>query len=430
MGSGETGLGVDIALGVAHAFPVAVRARLVVRLGAAGLAASFVGCGSGRASIAGGSEATTRFEGGAQSGSVGASSGESASGAVSPGQGGDASTSDASMAQTVTTDAASAVLGGDGSSGAAGGGEAGASLASLYSCDVGLAADPAVVWVEDFEEGAVSAVTSRYESAANPAGMALIADVPGQSCGKASMKLTSGMQANATDLYKRLVPGHDEWFVRWYAKYQAGVTWHHTGVWMGGYDPPTPYPNPQAGLKPVGNDRFSVSIEPVYGVGQPNPRFDYYNYWMQMHSWMDVPQGDTAYYGNSLVHQTSFTADDNTWMCLEVHIKLNTDVSSSSGALLEVWKNDALIQHFDPASPVGCWIKDKFCASGADATECTDYPNLCAKPFVPLDLEWRSTTALQLNVFWPQNYITDGSDGSVQYDDMVVATRRVGCLQK
>jgi hypothetical protein len=304
----------------------------------------------------------------------------------------------------------------------------GVGLSATYPCDKGLASDPAVIWLEDFEEGTVSAVTSRYDSANDPPGMALVADIPSSSCGAASMKLTSGTAANATDLYKRLVPSHDEWFVRWYAKYQAGVTWHHTGMWFGGYDPPLPYPDPQAGLKPNGDDRFSIAIEPVYGIGQPNPRFDFYNYWMQMHSWEDQPEGGTAYYGNALVNQTSFTEDDATWMCLEVHVKLNTDLASSTGAILEVWKNDTLVQHFDDAAPVGCWIKDKFCVSGTDGTECTSYPNLCAMPYVPLDLQWRSTSALALDAFWPQNYITAGPDGSVEFDDMVVATSRVGCL--
>jgi hypothetical protein len=258
--------------------------------------------------------------------------------------------------------------------------------------------------------------------------MALVADVPAKSCGRASMKLTSGVNANATDLYKRL-PANDELFVRWYAKYQAGIQWHHTGVWFGGYDPPTNYPNPQAGLKPNGDDRFSISIEPIYGIGAQNPRLDYYNYWMAMRSWMDVPMGNTAYYGNALVHRSSFTADDDQWICLEVHVKLNMDLTSSAGAELDVWKNDALVQHFDAQAPTGCWIKDKFCASGADGSECTAYPDLCQQPFVPLDLQWRSTAALALNYFWPQNYITQGPDGSVSYDEMVVAKVRVGCLQ-
>jgi hypothetical protein len=308
------------------------------------------------------------------------------------------------------------------------GGQAGTFLAATHPCDQGIAGDPAVVWAENFEEGSVGGVTSRYDSANNPPGMALVADVPAKSCGKASLKLTSGVNANATDLYKRL-SGKDELFVRYYAKYQAGTQWHHTGVWFGGYNPSTPYPNPMAGLKPNGDDRFSISIEPVYGVGAANPRLDTYDYWMQMHSWMDVPSGNTAYYGNAIVHQTGFIVDDAQWMCLEVHVKLNTDPASSTGAALDVWKNDALIRHFDAQAPVGCWIKDKFCPAGADGTECTSYPNLCAMPYVPLDQQWRSTTALELNYFWPQNYITQGPDGSVQYDDMVVATSRVGCLR-
>lgn len=300
-------------------------------------------------------------------------------------------------------------------------------LSSKYPCDANLASDPAVYWLEDFEEGTVAAVTARYDSANNPPGMALVPDIPPKSCGRASMKLTSGANANATDLYKKLVPAHDEWFVRYYAKYQHGISWHHTGVWIGGYAPPSPYPNPQAGLKPNGDDRFSVSVEPVYGVGQPNPRLDFYNYWMGMHSWMDQPQGSTAYYGNSLVHRNAFTADDDTWICLELHVKLNSDFTSSAGAMLEVWKNDTLVQHFDDSAPLGCWIKDKFCPTGADGAECTAYPNLCAQPLIPLDLQWRSTSSLQLDAFWPQNYITQGPDGSVLYDDMVVAASRVGC---
>jgi hypothetical protein len=144
---------------------------------------------------------------------------------------------------------------------------------------------------------------------------------------------------------------------------------------------------------------------------------------------MAQPMGSTAYYGNALVHQNSFTADDSTWICLEVHVKLNSDPNSSTGGELDVWKNDSLVQHFDAQAPSGCWIRDKFCLPTADGTECTSYPTLCLQPYVPLDLQWRSTTALQLNYFWPQNYITTGTAGSVQFDDMVVATSRIGCLQ-
>jgi hypothetical protein len=148
-----------------------------------------------------------------------------------------------------------------------------------------------------------------------------------------------------------------------------------------------------------------------------------------MHSWMDQPQGDQAYYGNSLVHQNAFTADDDTWICVEVHLKLNRDVSSATGAALDLWRNDVLVQHFDNQSPLGCWIKDNFCPAGADGSECTDYPSLCLEPYVPVDLQWRSTTALQITGVGFRNYITEGTAGSVQYDHVVAATARIGCLQ-
>jgi hypothetical protein len=42
----------------------------------------------------------------------------------------------------------------------------------------------------------------------------------------------------------------------------------------------------------------------------------------------------------------------------------------------------------------------------------------------PTGLQFRSTTALKLNAFWPRAYLTVGEAGSVGYDDMVVATER------
>jgi hypothetical protein len=112
-----------------------------------------------------------------------------------------------------------------------------------------------------------------------------------------------------------------------------------------------------------------------------------------------------------------------------VHARLNTDLASSGGAVLEVWKNDALVQHYDESAPLGCWIRDKFCPEGADGAECTDYPSLCGTPHVALDQQYRSTSALRFNAFWPQNYITEGPDGALQFDQMVVATQRIGCTR-
>src|SRR3989442_886262 len=161
---------------------------------------------------------------------------------------------------------------------------AGSALADRYPCDRGIAGDPAVVWAENFEEGSVSAVASRYDSHNNDAGMALVADRPAASCGAAAMQFTAGGAASATDLYKLLLPGHEEYFVRWYVKYEAGAPWHHTGVWFGGDVNNNPYPFPHAGERPNGNDRVSFAMEPVWGIGGPNPPLDLYHYLMNMHT--------------------------------------------------------------------------------------------------------------------------------------------------
>jgi len=298
-------------------------------------------------------------------------------------------------------------------------------LSDDYPGDVGIGGDQAVVWFEGFDAASVGAVTARYDQAQGQARMQLVADQPPGAGGASAMAMTAGQGVDAVDLYKML-PNHDELWVRWYAKYQPNIPWHHSGMWFGGYSPPTAFPSPMAGISPAGDDRVSWSIEPIYT--SPSLRFDFYAYWMRMHSWTAnafPPNDGTAYYGNAMIHRNDFTVDEDQWVCLEVHAKLNTDPSSGTGAVLEVWKNDAAVAHFDDTGPLGYWIRDKFCSS-ADGAECTDYP---APATEVLDLQFRTTTALQLNVFWPQNYITDPAMGTLTYDQMVVATTRIGCLR-
>jgi hypothetical protein len=296
-------------------------------------------------------------------------------------------------------------------------------LSDRYPGDNGLGGDPAVIWFEDFEAASVAAVTGRYDQAQGMARMQLTTDAPKGN----ALAMTSGGAVSAVDLYKQL-PDHDDVFVRWYAKYDASIPWHHSGMWFGGYNPGMTFPSPNAGNRPAGNDRFSIALEPMWGVGTASARFDFYNYWMGMHSWMMPPVDDngTAYYGNSFIHRNSLTIDEMQWVCLEVHVRLNTSGSSAQGAVLEVWKNDAAVVRFDDAGPMGYWIRDKFCPTSGDGRECTDYPAAFNEI---LALQLRSTTAFGVNAFWPQNYITDPTMGTLRFDQMVVATTRVGCMR-
>jgi len=112
--------------------------------------------------------------------------------------------------------------------------------------------------------------------------------------------------------------------------------------------------------------------------------------------------------------------------CYEIHLKVNPDPTTETGAVLEVWQNDSLIRRFDDTGPMGYWVKDKFCPVDADGTECTTYKP--ANPtLVPLDQQWRITSALKINYIWPRNYNIQTPNSEFILDDMVVATQRVGC---
>lgn len=298
-------------------------------------------------------------------------------------------------------------------------------LAAQYPGDVGIGADSSVVWSENFEESTLSAFTSRYDTVNNSTGMAFVTNVPAASSGTHALGLTSsGSGANATDFYKNFInfsSGYTELYYRWYVKYQAGIAWHHSGFWCGGYNPATNWANPQAGSKPSGSDRVEIAIEPVWGTGTLSPRLDFYNYWMNQHTCSGC---GGSYWGNAAVCRLSFTNDENQWMCLELHVKLNTNLASAAGAMLEVWKNDTLVQSYPETGTVGYWVQDHFCPNGADGPECNYSPSAAG----PLDIQFRNSSSLVLNNFWPQNYITTaGVTGTMYLDDMVVATERIGC---
>jgi hypothetical protein len=299
-------------------------------------------------------------------------------------------------------------------------------LSARYPGDVGLAADASVVLYENFEEGSVAAVIARYDAVAHPSGMTLVRDHPAYSSGTYALRLTSGGANAATHLYKRFGTGYDELFFRYYIKYLGDGPWHHSGLWFGGYDPPLAYPFPRTGSKPNGDDLFSIALEPMPNAG----RMDFFNYWMGMHSWKAEPTGVRGdYWGNTLLHSGEFRVASDSWVCYEIHLKLNPNPAAGAGAVLEVWQNDTLVRRFDDAGPPGYWVRDKFCPADADGAECTTYRP--ANPvLVGLDQQWRRSATLKINYLWPQNYNTASSDSSLLLDDMVVATRRIGCTVK
>jgi len=283
-------------------------------------------------------------------------------------------------------------------------------LAALYPGDVGIENHPDVVFVEKFEESTLSDLFNRWTDILNGPTLAWNADVPPGSPGTHSLSIpwVGGGVNNGGHLYKQLNPAIDDTLhVRYYIKYPTNGQYHHEGIWMGGYNPPLAWPNPQAGVKPVGNDRFSAAAEQSHAT----LRFDHYNYWMKMRA---APDGQ--YWGNTLLNNSNVRGTTGQWMCVEHMVKLNNPVTASNGEHA-IWIDGVKISHLGQGFPNGSWTWGNFTQDSNGA------------PFE--GVQWRNNANLKLNWIWLQNYSPDDPPGfasTMSFDHVVAARSHIGCL--
>ncbi len=283
-------------------------------------------------------------------------------------------------------------------------------IAARYPGDVGIETDSAVVFVERFDEGSLNNLFVRWTDVSNGSAMSFSSDIPAGSPGPSSLVIPwiGGGASTGGHLYKLLSPGNDDTlYLRFYIKYPTTANYTHTGVWMGGYNPPLSWPNPQAGIKPTGTDRFSGSAEPSNSTSL----FDHYDYWMGMHQ-----SADNNYWGNLLLNNPNVKATPGQWMCVEHMIKLNSPVTASNGEHA-IWVNGTKVSHLGAGFPNGTWSGGIF----------TQDPS--GSPFP--GFQWRSDPALNLNYIWLQNFSPDTSAGGrldMKFAHLVLARSYVGCL--
>ena len=113
-------------------------------------------------------------------------------------------------------------------------------IAASYPGDVGIENDANVVFVEKFDETALTSLFSRWTDVLNGAAMSFSADVPPGSPGTHSLNIPGmgGGVEHGGHLYKQLTPGVDDTlYVRYYIKYPTSGAYEHDGIWMGGHNP-------------------------------------------------------------------------------------------------------------------------------------------------------------------------------------------------
>jgi hypothetical protein len=283
-------------------------------------------------------------------------------------------------------------------------------ISAQYPGDSGIENSPSVIFVEQFEEGAISSIVPRWGDARNPNGMQLSADVPpGTPAGHSlSIPWVGGGVSSGGHLYKVISPGvNDVLYVRYYIKYPTTGKTAHSGVWMGGSNPVSAWPDPQAGSKPNGDDRFIAAGEHNNYTGG----FEHYDYWMEMH-----PDGGGAYWGNFLLNNPNVKLPRGEWACVEQMVKLNNPTTSRNGEHA-LWINGVKVSHLGLGFPNGFWYGGRF----------TQDPT--GSPFE--GFRWRSTTDLNINWIWLQNYSPDdpaGFSATMLFDHVVVAKSYIGCM--
>jgi len=228
-----------------------------------------------------------------------------------------------------------------------------AGIAEKYLGDEGIENDPDVLFAENFEEGTVDEICKRWDTFKNKDGkvMAVSDDIPAGSAGSRSLQMTGTLGENAGgDLYTRF-PSQDKAYLRFYTKFAADHAYEHHFVGFGGYNPPSAWPDPRAGTRPNGDDRFHVMIDPIGGHGKYPPPgiWSLYTYWPEMKI-----SADGNYWGNCLNPVEPVIVTRDKWICVELMIKMNSAPDKADGELT-LWIDGEQVAHFVKGVKRGLW---------------------------------------------------------------------------
>jgi len=302
----------------------------------------------------------------------------------------------------------------------------GRGLAAKYAGDRGIEKDPNVLFAEDFEQGDVAALAMRWSDVSNKDGkvLAFSSDVPPSSPGRRSLQMTATLGENTGGhLYKRLPREVETVFARFYVKFPPDVGYIHHFVHLGGYNPPTSYPQGGAGERPRGDDRVTVGIEPTgdYGRHAPPGVWNFYVYWHEMKR-----SADGRYWGNSIQPEAPAPVPRGRWQCVEVMLKLDSSPEKRDGELA-LWLDGKLAMHVRKGTPRGQWTGMGFRVLKAGGEP---FEGFC----------WRTDKRLKINFFWLLHYVTEQAARQnkvaspnpvcrVLFDHIVVSTAYIGPMR-
>lgn len=264
-----------------------------------------------------------------------------------------------------------------------------AGLAAKYPADRGIARDPAVILHEDFEGAGID--RKKWPDVSNKADALELTRQPGDvHGGRQSLKITARLGKNTGGhLFRRFEKSYDQLYARFCVKFAPDCDYTHHFVHLVGEQPAYRWPTGGAGLRPAGDKKFSVGIEPwgKWGRYPPPGGWHFYCYWWQM------PRSpDGKYWGSGFSRDAYAVPKRGRWYCVEFMTKCNTPSR--------------------PDGELALWI---------DGVKLADHKGI----------NWRSSGKLGLNALWLMLYVTPHSAKTnpvnrVWFDDVVVATQPIG----
>jgi hypothetical protein len=268
-----------------------------------------------------------------------------------------------------------------------------AGISAKYPGDKGIDRDPAVLLHENFEARTFD--RKRWPNISNKAGaLKLVTEAANVYSGKQALQVTATLGKNTGGhLFRRFAKGVDRMHARFCVKFAEDIDYIHHFVHMVAQLPATSWPTGGAGLKPAGDKKFSIGIEPWGKWGRyPRPGgWHFYCYW-----WKMPPSGNGKYWGRGFAKEPYSIPKRGQWYCIEFMTQANTP-----------GKDDG---------EVAFWVDGKKLAHHRG-------------------VNWRSSAKLKLNAFWLMLYVTKNSAktnkvNTVWFDDVVVATEYIGPLKK
>jgi len=264
-----------------------------------------------------------------------------------------------------------------------------AGLAARYPGDKGISLHPAVLLHDDFEAPAID--LKKWSNVSNKAGALQLtrskANVRG---GSQALQVTALLGRNTGGhLFRRFDTGFERLYARFCVKFAEDIDYVHHFVQMVAELPATRWPTGGAGLRPAGDKKFSVGIEPwgQWGKYPPPGGWHFYCYW-----WKMPRSPDGKFWGSGFAEKAYAVPQRGKWYCIEFMTQCNTPGKADG--------------------QVALWI---------DGKQLAHHKNI----------NWRSDAALKLNAFWLMLYVTEHSArknkiNRVWFDDVVVATTYIG----